>query len=102
MKLRRLATLVLTILALAFPAAAGVRSAPTETQTPPASVTTPGKSALTARTPRGSRADEKRYAARDAASKNAKKFRGGEPVIIISATAAIIILLGVIIILLVT
>lgn len=102
MKLRRLATLVLTLLALAFPAAAGVRSAPTETRTPPASVTTPGKAPLSARTPRGSRSDEKRYASREAASKNAKNFRGGEPVVVITATAAIIILLGVIIILLVT
>jgi hypothetical protein len=102
MKLRRLATLLIAILALAFPATAGEGSAPTEQRTPPASVTTPGKAPLTARSPRGSRADEKRYAARDAESKNAKKFRGGEPVVVISATAAIIILLGVIIILLIT
>ncbi len=102
MNLRRLATLVMTLLALAFPAAAGVRSSPTETRTPPASITTPSKAPLSTRAPRGSRADESRYAARDAASKNAKKFRGGEPVVVITATAAIIILLGVIIILLVT
>jgi hypothetical protein len=102
MKLRRIATLVFTLLALAFPAAAGVRSAPNEQRTPPASVTTPGKAPISARTPRGSRADESRYKARDAAAKNAKKFRGGEPVVVITATAAIIILLGVIIILLIT
>jgi hypothetical protein len=101
MKLRRLATLVFTLLTLALPAAAGVRSNPNETRMPPSAVTTPGKSPISART-RGSHADENRYKARDAAAKNAKKFRGGEPVVVITATAAIIILLGVIIILLLT
>jgi hypothetical protein len=50
----------------------------------------------------GSHAENKRYAAREAASKNAKKYRAGEAVVVITATAAIIILLGVIIILLIT
>jgi hypothetical protein len=45
--------------------------------------------------------EEERYAVREALSKEAKNFRGGDP-IIITATAAIIILLGVIIIILLT
>jgi hypothetical protein len=100
----RLVTLVLALLALAAPATARVnemnpRGAPT------ASVETPRQPATLApreRAARGSAADEQRYAQREAKSKNAKKFRGGEPVVVITATAAIIILLGVIIILLLT
>ena len=45
--------------------------------------------------------DEERYAVREAISKEAKNFRGGDA-IIITATAAIIILLGIIIIILLT
>lgn len=51
----------------------------------------------TASTPRLS--EEERYAVREAISKEAQNFRGGDP-IVITATAAIIILLGVIIIIL--
>ena len=104
MTLRRIAPLVLTLLSLAFPAAARVNemnprpsvapSAETQRQAPRA-----GSAAERAR---GSRADDQRYAERQKASKNAKKFRGGEAVVVISATVAIIILLGVIIILLIT
>jgi hypothetical protein len=43
--------------------------------------------------------EEERYAVREAISKEAKNFRGGDA-IVITATAAIIILLGVIIIIL--
>jgi hypothetical protein len=102
MKLRRLATLVLTLVLLVNPAAASVRGSPSETHKPPAAATTPGKSPVAGRAQPGSRRGEKRYKAREAASKNAKNFRGGEPVVVITATAAIIILLGVIIILLIT
>jgi hypothetical protein len=45
--------------------------------------------------------EEERYAVREAISKEAKNFRGGDA-IVITATAAIIILLGVIIIILLT
>lgn len=47
----------------------------------------------------GSRADEQRYAAREAASPDAKQYRGGD-VIVISATAVAIALLIVLVILL--
>jgi len=103
MHLRRIATLVLTVLAFALPATARVnemkpRGAPApsaETRTPPPRTVAPQRS-------NGSRADEQRYAEREVKAKNAKKFRGGEPVVVISATVAIIVLLGVIIILLIT
>ncbi len=49
----------------------------------------------------GSSADDQRYAIREAASEQAKNFKGGNA-IIISTTAAVIILLGVIIIILLT
>ena len=45
--------------------------------------------------------DEERYAVREAISREAKNFRGGDA-IVITATAAIIIILGVILILLLT
>lgn len=102
---RRLVTLLLTLVTLAFatPALArGNEMNPRGTPAPTTVQTEPRGIAAQPRAPRGSRADEKRYAAREAQSKNAKKFRGGEPVVVITATAAIIILLGVIIILLVT
>ena len=102
---RRFVTLLLALITLAFAAPAAARGnemnprgapAPTVVQTQPRGIATQP------RAPHGSRADQQRYAAREAQSKNAKKFRGGEPVVVITATAAIIILLGVIIILLVT
>jgi hypothetical protein len=102
---RRFVTLLLTLITLAFaaPAAASVNEMnPRGAPAPTAVQTQPRGFSAAARTPHGSRADEQRYAAREAQSKNAKKFRGGEPVVVITATAAIIILLGVIIILLVT
>jgi hypothetical protein len=101
MRLRTLATLVLTILALAAPATAGVntmnpRGAPTsETRIPPA------KSNPAPRATRGSPNDEQRYKAREAKAKNAKKYRAGDTVVI-GVTTAIIILLGIIIIILIT
>jgi hypothetical protein len=49
---------------------------------------------------RGSDLDEKRYAAREAASPEAKQFRGGD-VVVITATTAILILLGVILLILI-
>ena len=48
----------------------------------------------------GARTDEQRYAAREAASPEAKKYRGGD-VIVISATALAIVLLVVLIIVLI-
>jgi len=45
--------------------------------------------------------DEERYAVREAISREAKNFRGGDA-IVITATAAVIIILGVILILLLT
>jgi hypothetical protein len=99
MKTRILAVLVL-LFALVSPARAAVNSTPT----PKVEQRTPSAQSLRApaRSLHGSRADEQRYAERQAASKNAKKYRAGEAVVVITATAAIIILLGVIIILLVT
>lgn len=47
----------------------------------------------------GSRTDEERYAAREAASPDAKQFRGGD-VIVISATAVAIALLIVLVLVL--
>jgi hypothetical protein len=48
----------------------------------------------------GARADEARYASREAASPEARKYRGGD-VIVISATALVIVLLVVLIIVLI-
>ena len=100
MTLKHLATLLVLAVALVFPARA---EATERTHARPA-VTTIAKSPV-AKAPshrsRGSRADEDRYAAREKASNDAKKYRAGDA-IVITATAAIIILLGVIIILLVT
>jgi hypothetical protein len=100
MKTRILAVVALLFVTLVSPARAAVHSTATpnvEKRTPPAqSLIAPARPSY------GSRADEKRYAAREAASKNAKKYRAGEAVVVITATAAIIILLGIIIILLVT
>jgi hypothetical protein len=100
MTLKHLAPLLVLAAALVFPAPA---EATGRTHARPA-VTAIAKSpvAQTARQPsRGSRADENRYAQREKASNDAKKYRAGDA-IVITATAAIIILLGVIIILLVT
>jgi hypothetical protein len=92
------------LLALAAPAAAGVNEVnPKGALAPRAEAGTPPRSSVAPhRTSHGSRADEKRYASREDASKNAKKFRGGEPVIVVTATVAIIVLLGIVIILLIT
>ena len=100
MKAKILGPLLLLVLTLVTPAWATVNPrspTPTETRPPPAQSVRPAE-----RPSRGSQAESKRYASREAASKDAKKFRAGEPVLVITATAAIIILLGVIIILLVT
>jgi hypothetical protein len=70
-------------------------SAPSSERKAPRVITIP----RTASTPQLS--EEERYAVREAISKDAQNFRGGDP-IIITATAAIIILLGVIIIILLT
>ena len=45
--------------------------------------------------------DEERYAVREAISKEARNFRGGDA-IVITATAAVILLLGIILIILLT
>jgi len=104
MNLRRFATLVLAFVALAAPATARVNEMnPRGTPAPTAETPRPSpRTAAPERAARGSQAEAERYAQRQKASKNAEKFRGGEPVVVITATAAIIILLGVIIILLVT
>ena len=100
MTLKHLATPLVLAVALVVPARA---EATERTHARPA-VTAVAKSpaANTPRQPsRGSRADENRYAAREKASNDAKKYRAGDA-IVITATAAIIILLGVIILLLIT
>jgi len=48
---------------------------------------------------RGSAVDDQRYGAREAASPDAKQYKGGD-VIVISVTAAVIILLVVVILIL--
>jgi hypothetical protein len=100
MKLKNLAVLFALALALVFPAAA---EASERTQSKPAVTATAKPKVVPARRApsRGSRADQNRYAAREKASDDAKKYRAGD-VVVITATGAIIILLGVIIILLVT
>ena len=92
--------LVLLFVTLVSPARAGVNSG----VTPKAERATPSSQSVRApaRPSYGSQGENKRYAQREASSKNAKKYRGGEAVVVISATVAIIILLGVIIILLIT
>jgi hypothetical protein len=100
MTLKHLATLLVLALALVCPAPA---QATERAQTPPAATATAKpKATNTPRLPsRGTRADEHRYAQREKASNDAKKYRAGDT-IVITATAAIIILLGVIVILLLT
>jgi Flp pilus assembly protein TadB len=100
MTIKHLAMLLVLAVALVFPA----RAEATERTNARPAVTAIAKSpaAKTARQPsRGSRTDENRYAAREKASDDAKKYRAGD-VVVITATTAIIILLGVIVILLIT
>lgn len=83
------ATLGLLTLALAAPArASGDRAVNSGAAAESAQRT----SNIPHRTAFGSRSEEQTYAAREAASPDAKKFRGGD-VIVISVTTAVIIVL---------
>lgn len=74
-----------------------------ETAATPDRVNTRNESPVRANAPNGavlgSRAEEDRYAAREASSPDAKQYRGGD-VIVISATAVAVILLVVLILIL--
>lgn len=99
MKRKLIATVGFLTMALAAPAYAGdtrltSSTASTSDASRPRAVGVPRGTSL------GSSADEAKYAAREAASPDAKKYRGGD-VIVISVTAVAIILLVVIIIILI-
>jgi hypothetical protein len=98
MKSKFLALLVLSLLALVSPARAENPNSPAA---PSAQVTTSTEAGATLPrgTALGSRSEAHRYAAREAASPEAKQYRGGD-VIVISATAVAIILLVIVIIIL--
>jgi hypothetical protein len=93
--------LMLGLLALALSAPAraadtrGQNSAPSS-----AELSMPKVGSVPQGTSLGSRAEEQRYAAREAASPEAKKYRGGD-VVVISVTTLVIILLIVVIIILI-
>ncbi len=96
MRTKSIATFTVLTLALAAPVHATgadggnppVRSAPAKVELAP-----PG-------TVPGSVAEDQRYAMREAASPNAKNYKGGD-VVVISATAAVIVILAVVILILV-
>jgi hypothetical protein len=71
---------------------------------PTSTVVTSSRALVAHEAPRGTalgaRTEEQRYAAREAAAPQAKKYRGGD-VIVISATALVIVLLVVLIIVLI-
>jgi hypothetical protein len=96
MKTQRFATVSLLTLALASP----VYAAPPPQRSPAAE----SKPAVVEQAPRGtavgSQAEDQRYAMREAASPDAKNYKGGD-VVVISVTTAVIVLLAVIILILV-
>jgi hypothetical protein len=91
------AMLFATMCALAAPAHA--QSGGTNTPSSATTVTAPAPQ-LPRGTELGSRAEDRRYASREAASPEAKQFRGGDAVVISTTAVAIILLVIVIIILL--
>lgn len=98
MKQHLLVTLLLSLLALAVPARAQTRQAQPDQAV--AASAPAGERELPRGTTLGSRAEDRRYAAREAASPDAKTYRGGD-VVVISATAVAIILLVIVIIILI-
>jgi hypothetical protein len=98
MKTKRLATFGLLTLSLALAGPAHALDA--QPKTPPAQ----SEPAKAERAPRGavvgSPAEDKRYAMREAASPDAKNYKGGD-VVVISVTTAVIVLLAVVILILV-
>jgi hypothetical protein len=96
MKTPRFATVSLLTLALATP----VYAADAQYKKSPAE----SKPAVVQQAPRGtavgSKADDQRYAMREAASPDAKNYKAGD-VVVISVTTAVIVLLAVIILILV-
>jgi hypothetical protein len=96
MKTQRFATFGILALALASPAYA----ADAANNSPPAQ-SQPAKAEHAPRgTAAGSKAEDQRYAMREAASPDAKNYKGGD-VVVISVTTAAIVLLAVIILILV-
>jgi hypothetical protein len=91
------------LLALSFAFSAAAAETPTTTTGAPdtnvvvnSRVVTPAPAGVSL----GSTEDQKRYAAREVASPNAKNFKGGD-VIVIGASALVVILLVVVIIILI-
>jgi hypothetical protein len=93
MKTKSIATLTLLTLALATPAQAA--DAGVKTDSPDAGAAAVER--VPSGTVAGSRAEDQRYAAREAASPNAKQYKGGD-VVVITASAAAVVLLAVILI----
>jgi hypothetical protein len=105
MKKTSLALIASLVLAHVAPAqAASVASSGTRTLAAE-SAPAPRSNVRVIRIPRTSSgptlSDEERYAVREAISKEARNFRGGDA-IVITATAAVILLLGIILIILLT
>lgn len=95
MKLKSMATGCILGLSVALSAAA---AEPTRVQ--PAAVEVQARAAAPAGATLGSRAEQQRYAAREAKSAAAKNFQGGD-YIVISASAVAVILLVILIIILI-
>jgi hypothetical protein len=93
MKTQKLATFTLLTLALATPVYAADGKSPTRSASESAERAPSGTVA-------GSDAEDRRYAMREAASPEAKNYKGGD-VVVISVTTAVIVLLAVIILILV-
>lgn len=86
--------ITLTVLMLAAPAFAAERGLTAAAESVPAArAQTPAPSPAPAR---ASSAERSRYAAREAASPEAKQYRGGADVVIISASALAVIVLAVV------
>jgi hypothetical protein len=96
MNKKSFAALGLLTLAVSAPAYAADSRSPSSTAV---SSVRPDRASVPSGVSLGSRSDEAKYAAREAAAPDAKKYRGGD-VIVISATALVIILLIVVIIIL--
>jgi hypothetical protein len=105
MRTTSLSLIVCLALAHAVPAHAGSITQPSRAVAPQSDAASQRRAPRIITIPRTSStatlSEEERYAVREAISKEAKNFRGGDA-IVITATAAVIILLAVIIIILLT
>lgn len=94
------ALIALSLFMLATPAFATERD-PVRSESAPALHAAAPTQVLPGRAAPASRTDRSRYAAREAASPEAKQYRGGGDVVIIGSSAVVIVLLVVLIIVLI-